>query len=211
MVFKRRNKRSLLKLIADGFYPKGGWRRAISYVGHRLQRLPDPPYKISRGIAAGVFVSFSPLFGLHFIYAALIAFLMRGNILAALLATFVGNPLTFPFIAAISLGMGNKMLNINHELPLPWVLNAFSRAGSDIWHNFKAIFTDDTAQWDNLIRFFNEIYFPYFVGGIVPGVVAGLVAYILSRPVIEAYQRRRLAKLREKFKKKAAAQNLDRA
>ena len=100
-MFKRRETRSWLRAIAEFFYPRGGWRRAASYVGHRLRRLPDPPHRIARGIAAGVFVCFTPFFGLHFFMAAILAFLMQGNIVAALLATFFGNPLTFPFIAAI--------------------------------------------------------------------------------------------------------------
>ena len=98
MVFKRRDKRSWLSLTRDAVYPKKGWRRAIEYVGIRIKRLPDTPHKIALGFACGVFVSFSPLFGLHFLYAGLIALILRGNILAAFLGTFAGNPLTFPII-----------------------------------------------------------------------------------------------------------------
>jgi len=209
-VFRRRNKLSTLRKIGEAFYPRGGWGRAISYVVHRLRRLPDPPHRISRGIAAGVFVSFSPLFGLHFIYAALVAFLIRGNILAALLSTFVGNPLTFPFMAVVSLKMGNALLNRDQDVESVGVLAAFSRASGELWRNFKAIFTSDVTQWDNLLQFFDRIFLPYFVGGFFPGIIAGMFAYGLSRPVIDAYQRRRIAKLGEKIKKKTA-RKIDRA
>ena len=67
MVFKRRNPRTWLRTVAEVFYPRGGWRRAVSYVIHRLRRLPDPPHKIARGVAAGVFVCFTPFFGFHFV------------------------------------------------------------------------------------------------------------------------------------------------
>ena len=205
-MFKRRNKRNTLQIVAQGFYPRGGWGRAFSYVYHRLRRLPDPPHRIARGISAGVFVSFSPLFGFHFIYAALVAFLIRGNILAALLATFVGNPLTFPVIGAISLGFGRRLLGIDpahghHES----VLAAFSNASSEIWRNIRAIFTADLTHWDSLAIFFQTVFWPYLVGGILPGLIAGMAAYGLSRPVIDAYQRRRLAKLKAKFQKKGRA------
>ncbi|HKK86405.1 MAG TPA: DUF2062 domain-containing protein, partial [Roseovarius sp.] len=93
MVFKRRDKRPLWKAVADFLWPRGGWTRAFHYVKHRLRRLPDPPHRIARGIFAGIFVTFSPFFGLHFFLAASLAWVMRGNIVASLLSTFVGNPL----------------------------------------------------------------------------------------------------------------------
>ena len=70
------------------FWPKGGWKRAFHYVQYRLRRLPDSSQKISRGIWAGLFATFTPFYGLHFLTAAIIAKLLKGNILAALLATF---------------------------------------------------------------------------------------------------------------------------
>ena len=61
-------------------------------------------------MASGVFVCFTPFFGLHFVLASAIAWSIRGNILAALLATFVGNPLTFPFIWVSTYQTGNLIL-----------------------------------------------------------------------------------------------------
>ena len=133
MVFKRRNPRSWLQFLADGFYPKGGWSRAVSYVVHRLRRLPDAPHKIARGIAVGVFVSFTPFFGFHFVFAAVFAFLLQGNILASLLATFVGNPLTFPIIATVSLELGNWMLGTPGGIPLPQVFDEDLSAQRYAW------------------------------------------------------------------------------
>ena len=88
-------------MLLEFFYPRGGWYRAAQYVRHRLRRLPDQPQRIARGIWAGVFASFTPFYGLHFLSAFLIAKVMRGNILAAILGTFFGNPITFPIIAAL--------------------------------------------------------------------------------------------------------------
>lgn len=191
-------------MFAEFFYPRGGWYRAAGYVVHRLRRLPDPPHRISRGIAAGVFVSFTPFFGLHFVLAALIAFLMRGNMLAAILATFVGNPLTFPFIVEISTSLGSHILGLPVEMHLPQIMLAFSHAMSDLWLNFKAIFTDQVADWDRIQRFYQRIFLPYAVGGLVPGVIGGLIAYVLSRPVITAYQKRRIKKLKKRYDRRMA-------
>lgn len=200
----KRNPRSYLRIVAEFFYPRGGWYRAARYVIHRLRRLPDPAHRISRGIAAGVFTSFTPLFGLHFLTAAGLAWIMRGNILAALLATFVGNPLTFPFIAEISISLGNTMLGLPQGIHLPEVMLAFGSATNDIWSNMIALFTDAKADWSGVYRFYHRVFLPYLVGGIAPGVAAGLAGYFLSNPLIHAYQRRRIKKLKERYEKRLA-------
>ena len=110
MVFKRRERRSLGEIVGRSLYPRGGWGRAFEYVKHRVRRLPDTPEKISRGIWAGVFTTFTPFYGLHFVVAAIIARVMRGNIFAALMATFFGSPPTYIPIAIASLGTGHWML-----------------------------------------------------------------------------------------------------
>lgn len=195
MVFKRKNKRSYLQVAQDSVYPKGGWGRAASYIAHRVRRLPDPPQRIARGIAAGVFICFTPLFGLHFIAAALVALAVRGNVLAAMLSTFVGNPLTFPFIAALSLKIGNQVMGTEQRGANGGVFEAFSRASGELWWNFTSLFRPVEAHWDRLHLFFDTVFLPYMVGGLVPGLIAGLTAYALSKPVIAAYQRRRARSL----------------
>lgn len=205
MVFKRRDARSWPQAIGHVFYPKGGWGRAASYVGHRLRRLPDPPHKIARGVAAGVFVCFTPFFGFHFLLAAMLAFVMQGNILAALLATFFGNPITFPIIAAVSLELGTWMLGIQGGLPLQQVFGQFARASVELWTNMTALFNQDIAQWDRLQIFYYRVFWPYLVGGIIPGIITGVAAYMLTLPAVEAYQKRRVKKLKARFEKRRKA------
>ena len=47
---------------------------------------------------------------MHFFLAAGLAWVLRGNVVAALLGTFFGNPLTFPLIALSSINLGHWML-----------------------------------------------------------------------------------------------------
>ncbi|WP_421701985.1 DUF2062 domain-containing protein [Aliiroseovarius sp.] len=203
-VFKR-NPRSYLRIVAEFFYPRGGWYRAAGYVIHRVRRLPDPPHRISRGIAAGVFVCFTPFFGMHFLFAAIVAWVIRGNILASLLATFFGNPLTFPLIAELSISLGARFMGLPMDIHLPQIVEAFGAALGDLWFNFKAAFSDARADWRDLHHFFHRVFLPYLVGGLLPGVGSGMMAYGLSRPVIHAYQRRRIKKLRARYEKRMAA------
>ena len=66
MVFKRRDRRPIHRVVRELLWPRGGWARAARYVRHRLHRLPDPPERIARGIFAGVFTTFTPFYGFHF-------------------------------------------------------------------------------------------------------------------------------------------------
>lgn len=199
MVFKRRDKRSWWQAIGGFIYPKGGWGRAFQYVRHRLHRLPDPPHKIARGIWAGVFTTFSPFYGLHFLIAAIIARTMQGNIIAALLATFFGNPLTYIPIAAASLKTGHWLLGTEFEQADQRLDEKFAEAGRDLSHNFFSMFDGQKADWHGLSIFYDEVFFPYMIGGIIPGVIAASVCYYLAVPVIRVYQNRRKGRIKDKL------------
>lgn len=213
MVFKRRDKRSILRVLWELVYPKGGWARAFHYVKHRVRRLPDPPHRIARGVFAGVMTSFTPLFGLHFITAALISKMMQGNIIAAILATFFGNPITFPFIAVSSLQLGHWVLGTTYDEGTKHsLMRTFGGAWDDLKYNFAAMFTDATANWNRLHSFYDEIFLPYLVGGLILGPIAGIICYYLSAPVIAAYKNRRKGRLKAKLaeiREKKAAKKAD--
>ena len=208
-MFKRRDKLTTWQSVTRALWPRGGWARALQYLKHRVHRLPDTPEKIARGIFAGVFTVFTPFFGLHFFVAAFLARAMRGNIVAALVATFVGNPLTYVPIAIVSLKMGHMMLGTRFDPNSHRSIGGkFVAAADDLWENLQALFTDADANWYALGVFWREVFLPYLVGGIIPGVVAALIGYYLSVPVIRAYQKRRRGKLKaklEELRQRAAA------
>ena len=191
MVFRRRNPLSLPQKLRATLLPPGGWRRALIYLRHRLTRIPDAPHRIARGVACGIFVSFTPFFGIHLILAAALAWAIRGNILAALIGTAVGNPLTFPFIAVLSLDVGRAIMDTGDGVPFSQIMTAFGQAGDEIIRNFLALFTADVMAWDRLDRFMEGVFLPYLIGGIAPGVAAGLAGYWLCLPALNGYQRLR--------------------
>ncbi|CUH78373.1 DUF2062 domain-containing protein [Tropicibacter naphthalenivorans] len=211
MVFKRRDRRPFWRIIVELLWPRGGWGRAARYVRHRLNRLPDPPHRIARGIFAGVFTTFTPFYGMHFVVAATLALILRGNVLAALLSTFFGNPLTYVPIGVAAMKTGYWLLDMEGRGPRPedhtGLVEKFLRAGSDLWDNLMALFTGREADWTHLNVFYDEVFFPYMIGGIIPGMITALVMYYLSLPLITAYQNRRKGALKKKLatlKKKKA-------
>lgn len=181
-------------MAAEFVWPRGGWRRAVQYVLHRLRRLPDPPHRIGRGVAAGIFVSFTPLFGIHFLAAIGLAWLLGGNILAALLATFVGNPLTTPFIAAMSVSLGRWLLGTEGDLGPQAIVSEIAHATGEIGNNVLAIASQRQAEWTHLQSFFADLFLPYLVGGIVPGLIAAAAGHYLTVPLVRAYHKRRAEK-----------------
>lgn len=194
MVFKRREPLGWIAWLREMVYPAGGFKRATRYVIHRMSRLPDEPHRIARGIFAGSLIGFLPLPGLQFVAAWGAARLMRGNVLAALLGTFNTNPLTTPFFAVFAMTLGHWLLGVESPLSAEGIASAFGHAGADLWRNFLAIFTTDTMHWDGLIRFWHDIYVPYFIGALLLGIILSLIAYYITIPIVQAYQKARHAK-----------------
>ena len=186
MVFKRKKKQTTLGFLKSLFFPEGGWRRAIEYLSHRIKRLPDSPHRIALGLSFGVFASFSPFFGFHFVLGALLAYVFKANIFASILGTFFANPITFPFIAAISVKTGI------------FIMDQFSilkndRNSIDTW-----VFDSELKGLGVFEKFLVDVYFdkfiPYAIGGIICGIITAFVIYILSKQLIVSYQRRRRRK-----------------
>jgi uncharacterized protein len=200
-VFKRRNPRNFRQWLVNMVVPGGGWGRSASYVMHRLRRLPDTPERIARGIAAGVAVSCLPIFGLHFLSAAALALILRGNVLASLLATFFGNPFTFPLIAIGALEIGSFLLGFDTPAKASEAITAFGGIWGELARNFLAIFTPEPFHWEKLGKFGWDIFAPYMLGGAIIACFCGPAGYFLSLPVIRAYRARRMNKLRERFEK----------
>ena len=75
----------------------------------------------------------------------------------------------------------------------------FVDASADLKDNFLAIFSGREADWRGLSVFFDEVFYPYLVGGLIPGAIAGTIAYFLSLPLIRAYKKRRKGAIKAKF------------
>jgi uncharacterized protein (DUF2062 family) len=196
VVFRRRDKLSTWAWLREGVWPQAGWRRVIEYTKHRLRRLPDTPEKIGRGMWCGIFASFTPLFGLHFLLAFALARLLRGNVLAALIGTFAINPLTIVPVGISAMVTGKFLLGRTHDEAIFAALpEAFSAAGRDLWTNFGALFGRGEADWTGLIAFWDAIFLPYLIGGIIPGAITATAFYLVTVQITRAHQARRRKRL----------------
>ena len=202
-MFKRRERRSIFRFFYEVIFSLKGIKRAIEYVGIRLKRIPDTPHKISLGMSCGIFASFTPLFGLHFLIAGLLSYVLRANVLASLIGTFVGNPLTFPIITVFNLKIGE------------WIVGSSEYSSDDggkifegfidfIFLIYKSLFTEGSVDENSVPRvneFLNGVFIPYSLGGIIVGIFVAIISYFLLRPLFVTYQKQRDS-LRDKRAKK---------
>lgn len=105
-----KQKRPLAERIHNAIWPKMGLWRYAKYLKNKVLRLSATPHAVAAGFASGAAVSIFPFIGLHFLLGFVLAFFVRGNMLAAALGTAVGNPLTFPLIFSATYQLGGAML-----------------------------------------------------------------------------------------------------
>lgn len=206
MVFRRRDKPSILRRSREILFPRRGYRRGIEYLKHRVRRIPDTPHRIALGFACGAMASFTPMFGFHFILSVVLARLLGGNVIASLFGTAVGNPLTFPIIASFSLDLGHRILGFGASgNNFALVADAFKEFATGLWQVVLSVFGLATPDLEKLTGLFRDVILPYLVGGFVPGLIAAVASYYLLRPLVAAYQTRRRSKLMARTRQRIAA------
>lgn len=176
MLFKRRKQDGFWTRLRVYLWPRRNHARSSRYVWKRVLRIRATPRAIGLGFAIGVFASFTPFMGFHFVLSFALAWLLRASFIAAGLGTAVGNPITFPFIWAATLELGRMILGRSVEI---------SSGAEGFLHTLKAY--GFKAVWDPYIL-------PMIVGGVPMGIVAGALFYFPLRKATAAFQQRRLSK-----------------
>lgn len=77
----------------------------------KMLRLDDPPERIARGAAIGVFMGIFPTFGAGIVLAVAAAFVLKANKTASVIGSFIMNPLTSPFFWTLSAIIGAFIFN----------------------------------------------------------------------------------------------------
>jgi uncharacterized protein len=176
MLFKRRSRTTFRERVRLWLRPRTSWRRSVAYHLKRLFRLSGSRYAIAMGCAVGAFASCTPLIGFHFLVSVAIAWLVRGNMIAAAIGTIVGNPLTFPLIWASTFKVGQLMLpGPDQNAPPTLALSLEQKSVSQIWPLLK----------------------PMLLGSIPVGLIVGCITYVIVYRVLTAVRSARQARLAE--------------
>lgn len=166
-------------------WPRKGFLRPVRYFQRRIVRLTASPHAIAAGFTAGILVSWTPVIGVHIVMAFVLAYLVRGNLLAATLGCLAaGNPFTYPFIWAITWEIGHLILGRDAgahggSIDLPALFHQL-----DVWQ-----------LWDVVLK-------PMLIGAIPPAIVSGVIVYSITFYGVRSFQRRRKAKLMERARER---------
>lgn len=122
-----------------------------------------------------------------------VAWVTRGNLVAAAIGTAIGNPWTFPLIFALTGQIGAFVLgqDVTAEVPV-WDWDALAHAPLDY------------------ILSFLPIVFPLLVGGVPASIVVWILFYLAFKALIVRYREKRQARreareANEDYKRRRAA------
>ena len=116
--------------------------------------------------------------------AFLIAWIIRGNLIASAFGTFVGNPVTFPFIWISTYDIG------------VWVL------GREPQTQLEPMDLSLDLLANEALSAVLPILKPMTIGSLPLGVLAGAICYVPVRSAVETYQSRRRALLAERARRR---------
>jgi len=172
-------------------WPRRSWLRSFKYVSKRILRLTASPHAISAGVAAGVFSSFTPFLGFHFLLAFVVAYLIAGNFLAAATGTFFGNPISFPLIWTSTYQLGNFILSGE----------TIESEGDELSELADADFMEIgfSGIWETVLGIWEPVIKPMLIGSIPLGIMFAIMAYVITRWASARFQEaRRLKRLHKK-------------
>ena len=155
-------------------------QRIVRYCYYRLVRLKGHPQEIARGLSVGVFAGFFPWFGFQIIVAVLLAFLVRGNKIAAAMSTWVSNPFTYVPIFAFNYAVGS------------WLVKFLGLSVDTV------SFQGNTSSWSDFSMMGTEFVFTLFIGCLVVGTLVATIVYFSSLRLL--FRWRKLPR-RKKYRK----------
>lgn len=185
MLLGRREKPDLLERVRVALWPRRSWARSLRYFVLRLERLDATPHALGLGLAIGIFMAFQPILGFQMFAAGAAAWAFRASVAAALIATFVSCPLTWPFMWFASYELG--ALIIGEELNV---------TSAELWSTLSGLVAAARAGSREGIAaggLFWHILKPLAVGAIPLGLISGTAVYAMVLKAAGKGYRRRLA------------------
>ncbi|MHA1540841.1 MAG: DUF2062 domain-containing protein [Alphaproteobacteria bacterium] len=177
MLFRRGKPLSLWRKIINFIWPQIGFKRAGKYIYLRILRIKDNPKGVAKGLALGIAISITPFVGFHLILIGILCWILRGNFLAGVLSSLLGNPITFPFIWYATYLLGVTILPISTGSvdlsPLP-LFEMFGYFVKSVWTLNLSLFIEKV--W--------PVWFPMLIGSIPLFIISFVLVYTTSLKIL---------------------------
>lgn len=141
----------------------------------KLLDLRDAPHALAGGVAIGMFIGFTPLFGLKTLLCLALAWMLRCNPIAAVIAVSLHDVVTpiWPVLLELEFKIGWEVLTILHDTP---------PAPPSMHFHIR-----DVMQWTTFLG----VGLPMLVGSMFLSAPAAFIAYWLTLPVFRRREQRR--------------------
>ena len=139
-------------------------KRSLRRYLRQLLLLDEPPERTARTFGFGVFISFSPLIGLHTLIAMVILLFVRLNRLSFLAGVFSNTPWTVAPMLALGTGLGAFVLGSDATLP---ELSSETLASGQCWSALTA------DAWNLLV--------PFMLGNLILSAVLAVIGYLMLK------------------------------
>lgn len=136
-----------------------------SKLSHILE-LHESPHRIALAFAVGVFIAFSPTYGLHTLSVLFLAWLFRLNFLAMLAGALINNPWTLVPILGATFWTGFAVLG----MPAPPTVS---------WNDLSL-----EALYETILPYAG----PFFLGGLILSLAGALLSYPVAVVMISRYR-----------------------
>jgi len=144
-------------------------------LAEKLLDLKDAPHSLAGGVAIGMFIGFTPLFGVKTLLCLGLAFLLRCNPIAAVISVSLHDVVTpfWPVLLELEYKIGWEFLH--------WLREAPPEVQSAHFH------IQDVMKWTTFLT----IGFPLLVGSMFLSIPAAIIAYFLTLPIFKRREERR--------------------
>ena len=161
------------------------WSRHLRHIAIRWWRslmvVQDTPHRVAWGFAIGLVIGWQmPIMGAQMVSAAVLGWALRGNVVAALAAVWLSNPLTMVPIFVLCNRVG--ALFVGNTVTTDQVIAILERIGALPWQEAVSLLI--TELWGAMLA--------TALGGLLFGILSAIPAYFLIKAAVAGYQRRRM-------------------
>lgn len=162
-------------------------RRWTRFQYLRLMRQPASAHSLAVGLAAGVFAGLLPIIPFQMAVAVALALPVRGSKVAAALGTWISNPLNVIPLYALMYWVGGLFVTTD------------------------AAFDPVRLAMRDMLTMGADFFLVMCLGGVVMGIPASCITYVLAFRGVNAYRHRRMIKLMRAWQARQPAATPDAA